>query len=178
MQSTIADLINLHGDALTRAEHQLAAVMLENYPVSGLGTIAELAAKAGVSAPTVVRLVSKIGFKGFAEFQAALRHEVEARISNPITKHDSWAEAAPQAHILNQFTDAVISNIRQSLARIDHTSFDDACRLMSDLDAHLFITGGAHIGTDRRLPVLAHAGDPPRREPHRGQLQRLAARPA
>jgi DNA-binding MurR/RpiR family transcriptional regulator len=71
MQSTIADLINQHGDALTRAERQLAAAMLDNYPVSGLGTIADLAAKAGVSAPTVVRLVSKIGFKGFAEFQAA-----------------------------------------------------------------------------------------------------------
>jgi DNA-binding MurR/RpiR family transcriptional regulator len=70
MQSTIADLINQHGDALTRAERQLAAAMLDNYPVSGLGTIADLAAKAGVSAPTVVRLVSKIGFKGFAEFQA------------------------------------------------------------------------------------------------------------
>jgi DNA-binding MurR/RpiR family transcriptional regulator len=146
MQSTIADLINQHGDALTRAERQLAAAMLDNYPVSGLGTIADLAAKAGVSAPTVVRLVSKIGFKGFAEFQAALRQEVEARISNPIAKHDSWAGAAPQTHILNQFTDAVISNIRQSLARIDHTSFDDACRMMCDHDAHLFITGGRISG--------------------------------
>jgi DNA-binding MurR/RpiR family transcriptional regulator len=146
MQSTIADLINQHGDALTRAERQLAAAMLDNYPVSGLGTIADLAAKAGVSAPTVVRLVSKIGFKGFAEFQAALRQEVEARISNPIAKHDSWAGAAPQTHILNQFTDAVIGNIRQSLARIDHTSFDDACRMMCDHDAHLFITGGRISG--------------------------------
>ena len=146
MQETIADLLTRHSDDLTRAERQLSAVLLENYPVSGLGTISELAAKAEVSAPTVVRLVSKMGFRGFAEYQSALRQELEARISNPISKQDSWASTAPETHILNRFTDAVIENIRQSLAHIDHTSFDEACKLLASTERRLFITGGRISG--------------------------------
>ena len=146
MQATIADLISRHEDTLTRAERQLAGILLGNYPVSGMGTIAELAGRAQVSPPTVLRLVSKIGFNGFAEYQAALRQELEARISNPITKHDNWSATAPDTHILNEFTDAVIGNIRQSLAQIDHQSFDAACALMADTDRKLFISGGRISG--------------------------------
>jgi DNA-binding MurR/RpiR family transcriptional regulator len=146
MQASIADLISQHEQTLTRAERQLAAVLLGNYPVSGMGTIAELAGRAEVSPPTVLRLVSKIGFNGFAEYQAALRQELEDRISNPITKHDNWSATAPDTHILNEFTDAVIGNIRQSLAHIDHQSFDAACALMADTNRKLFISGGRISG--------------------------------
>ncbi len=141
-QATVADLLSDNTASLTRAEHQLAAVLLDNYPLSGLGTITELAAKANVSAPTVMRLVQKLGFKGFADYQAALRHELEARISSPIAKQNSWAGAAPEGHILNRFTEAVIGNIRQTLSHIDHTSFDEACALMASHDRHLYIAGG------------------------------------
>ena len=50
-------------DVLTRAEKQLAESLLDNYPVSGLGSITTIAENAGVSTPTVVRMVQKLGFK-------------------------------------------------------------------------------------------------------------------
>ena len=145
-QATVADLLSDNSDALTRAERQLAAVLLDNYPISGLGTITELAAKADVSAPTVMRLVQKIGFRGFSDYQAALRHELEARISSPIAKQDGWAATAPQTHILNRFTEAVTGNIRQTLNHIDPVSFDAACGLLADHDRHLYIAGGRITG--------------------------------
>jgi len=140
--ANVSDLLTEKFDSFTRAERQLAGSLQENYPVSGLGSITSVASKAGVSAPTVARLVQKLGFGGFAKFQSSLRKELEARISNPITKHDSWAGKAPTGHILNRFTDAVLDNIRQSLAQIDHKAFDQTCRLLSDTDRHLFIAGG------------------------------------
>jgi DNA-binding MurR/RpiR family transcriptional regulator len=140
--ASVTDLLTEKFDSLTRAERQLAGSLQENYPVSGLGSITNVASKAGVSAPTVARLVQKLGFAGFAEFQASLRDELEARISNPIAKHDSWAGKAPTEHILNRFTDAVLDNIRQSLAQIDHEAFDRTCDLLADTDRHLFIAGG------------------------------------
>ena len=82
-------------DSLTRAERQLAGVILENYPMSGMGSITRLAEKASVSTPTVARMVQKLGYSGFPEFQDALRQEVEARFSNPINKHENWAQSAP-----------------------------------------------------------------------------------
>ena len=139
---TIADAIGKAFASLTRAERQLANTIVENYPVSGLGSITQVAEKAGVSSPTIVRMVKKLGFKGFPEFQAGLRRELEARISGPISKHDNWVQKAPDSHILNRFTDAVIENIRQSLGQIETKSFDATCKLLSDTNHPLFIVGG------------------------------------
>lgn len=142
MAETAQQRIRAVAGQLTRAERQLADAILENYPMSGLGPIARLAEKAGVSAPTVVRMVQKLGFSGFPEFQKALREELEAQISNPIAKHDSWSEAAPQGHILNRFTDAVIANIRQTLAHADPAEFDAVTALLADSRRAVYVAGG------------------------------------
>src|SRR3546814_16216429 len=77
---TIRDILD--GDAtLTPSEQKIARVLLADYPVSGLGTQSSLARRAGVSDPTVVRFVAKLGFDGFTEFQASLLDEVEDRRS-------------------------------------------------------------------------------------------------
>ena len=139
---TISDHIHKMLDDLTRAERQLALSVLENYPASGLGPLTALAKDADVSVPTVARMVQKLGYKGYPDFQAALREELRAKVKTPIAKHDTWAEAAPSGHILNRFTEAVIENIRLTLSQIDPSAFDHACDLMADVDRHLFIVGG------------------------------------
>lgn len=141
-EKTISDRIHQMLDDLTRAERQLALSVLENYPASGLGPLTALAKDAGVSVPTVARMVQKLGYKGYPEFQAALREELKAKVKNPIAKHDTWAEAAPSEHILNRFTEAVIENIRLTLGQIDPEAFDKACAMMADKDRHLYIVGG------------------------------------
>lgn len=81
---TVADSIRQRFDSLTRAERQLANTLLENYPVSGLGSITQVAEKSAVSSPTVLRMVKKLGFKGFPEFKIELRRELETKIADPI----------------------------------------------------------------------------------------------
>lgn len=139
---TISDRIHEMLDDLTRAERQLALSVLENYPASGLGPLSALAKDAEVSVPTVARMVQKLGYKGYPEFQAGLREELKAKVKTPIAKHETWAEAAPSEHILNRFTEAVIDNIRLTLSQIDPAAFDHACNLMADEDRHLYIVGG------------------------------------
>jgi len=139
---TIEERLQGRIDRLTRAERQLAQSLLENYPVSGLGSITTVAQNADVSTPTVVRMVQKLGYKGFPEFQAALRRELEAKISGPIARRDTWAEGAPDGHILNRFTDAAIDNIRQTLAQIDPAAFDATVALLADMEAPLYVVGG------------------------------------
>ena len=108
LAETVQDRLSALFPALTRAEKQLAGVITENYPVSGMGSITRLAEAAGVSTPTVARMVQKLGYSGFPEFQAALRVELEARMSNPIEKHEAWSRHAPESHMLNRFADAVL----------------------------------------------------------------------
>lgn len=155
---------------LTRAERQLADSLLENWPVSGLGSITKVAKNADVSTPTVARMVHKLGFGGFPDFQEALRNELEEKISNPIVKHDRWATEAPDTHILNRFVEAILHNLRQTLARIDPAEFDQMCALLSDKERSIFVAGGRvthslatyfyqHMQMMRRDVTLVSSGD-------------------
>jgi DNA-binding MurR/RpiR family transcriptional regulator len=139
-------MITARYDSMTRAEKQLANSLLDNYPVSGLGSITTVAEAARVSTPTVVRMVQKLGFKGFTEFQSRLHQELEETISNPITKHERMAPNAPGAHILNRFADAVIENMRQSLGSLDPAEFDAAAKLVGDRKRAIYLAGGRITG--------------------------------
>ncbi len=139
---TVAQRIHDGFDALTRAERQLANIILENYPVSGLGSITALAENAEVSTPTVARMARKLGFSGFPDMQAQLRHELEATISDPLTKHAKWAEDAPDTHILNRFADNVIDNLRNTLKHLNAAEFDAIVALLSDPAHTVAVVGG------------------------------------
>ena len=142
LDTTVAERIHSRFDRLTRAERQLANEMLENYPVSGMGSITTIAENSGVSTPTAVRMAKKLGFGGFPDLQAALRAELEATISNPISKHDRWAADAPDTHILNRFADVVMDNMRQTLRQLDPEDFDAVTALLSDRKRSVYLVGG------------------------------------
>jgi len=73
---------------LPRAERSVARTLSSDYPIAGLGTLAELAARAHVSAPTVLRLLARIGFDGFTEFQRALHVELSQRLAAVYEDYD------------------------------------------------------------------------------------------
>jgi DNA-binding MurR/RpiR family transcriptional regulator len=139
---TVAERIRGRFEELTRAERQLANAMLSNYPVLGLGSITAVADASGVSTPTVVRMAKKLGFSGFPALQGALRAELEATISNPIAKHDRWAENAPDTHILNRYADAAMENLRQTLRQLNPEMFNAVAALLSDQDRGIHVVGG------------------------------------
>jgi DNA-binding MurR/RpiR family transcriptional regulator len=143
---TVSDVIRVRYDTLTRAEKQLADSLLENYPVSGLGSITTIAENAGVSTPTVARMVQKLGYKGYPEFQLHLHQELEATLSNPIAKHDRWASNAPGTHILNRFADAITANLRETLSDLDTTTFEGAVALLRDRGRNIYFVGGRITG--------------------------------
>jgi DNA-binding MurR/RpiR family transcriptional regulator len=144
--ATVSDVIHAHYGALTRSEKRLAESLLGNYPVSGLGSITTIAENAGVSTPTVARMVQKLGYKGYPEFQAHLHQELEATISGPVAKHDRWATNAPGLHILNRFADAITGNLRDTLGDLDTAVFDNAAALLSDRKRSIYFVGGRITG--------------------------------
>ena len=66
--------------------------LLRQYPVAGLETVARLADAAETSGPTVLRLVTRLGFDGFALFQQALLGDVADRTASPLIQLDRGAE--------------------------------------------------------------------------------------
>jgi len=134
----------LRGDLtrFTPSERLLVAELLDHYPMAGLGSISELAGSVGVSTPTVVRLARKLGFGGFSDLQRSLRAEVSAQIRAPLSKKDQWLADSTDAHPLHRFADAVSSNVRNSLQRIDLADFDAVTHLVADPERKVLIVGG------------------------------------
>ena len=142
MAETIADRLKEAAGSLTPAETRLSGALLGDYPFAGLGSVTRLAENAGISAATVSRLARKLGFGGFPEMQAALRAEIEAQARGPLAKRALWADAAPGDHVLNRFTEAVIDDIRRTLAAVDIRSFDAAAKLLAEERRAVFVAGG------------------------------------
>ncbi len=140
--STVAENIRSVFDKMTRSERQLASHLLDNYPVAGMVSITEFAKTGGVSTPTVMRALAKLGFSSYPVFQEALRAELQQQLSNPIEKHQRWSSSAPAEHMLNRYADTVIDNLRQTLRYLDHNSFDQIVALLAQPEARIHIVGG------------------------------------
>jgi DNA-binding MurR/RpiR family transcriptional regulator len=86
----------LLGD-LSAGERKVARALLAAYPVAGLETVAQLAERANVSPPTVVRFVSRLGFGGFPHMQRALMREVHERMGSPLEQYPEPKGTGPAA---------------------------------------------------------------------------------
>lgn len=82
----MAERIRTAMPELSPAERRVARALLSKYPTAGLESTAALAERAGASAPTVVRFVSRLGVSGYREFQQLLRDEVQQRRASPLTQ--------------------------------------------------------------------------------------------
>ncbi|MDR9751791.1 MurR/RpiR family transcriptional regulator [Pseudomonas sp. SZMC_28357] len=104
---SLRDLITHPGLDLTPSERKVIRALLDQYPRNGLGPMSRLADHAGVSDPTIVRLVKKLGYGGYAEFQDALLRDMDHRLRSPITlllprahlqRGDAWSQFLDQSH--------------------------------------------------------------------------------
>ena len=127
---------------LTRSERQLAATLLQDYPVAGLQSITRLALAAKVSTPTVIRMARKLGFDGFPSLQEALREEASAQIKRPLSKLDALQANASAEHVINRFAEAVLSNLQHTLDWLDTAMFDEVSKILADTSRNVYIAGG------------------------------------
>jgi DNA-binding MurR/RpiR family transcriptional regulator len=138
---TVAERLQLRRAELTPAERRVARALMADYPVAGLGPVAKLAAAAGVSAPTVVRLVTKLSFDGYAEFQQSLKAEVSARLSSPLEMHALRHTAEPE-DVLARTEQVMCDAIRSSFATLPAAEFDHAVQLLSETRRPVTLIGG------------------------------------
>lgn len=140
--ATVREVIRQHYSDLTQSERKFANVLLENYPAAGLASITIVAEQAGVSTPTIARMVQKLGFKGFPQFHQALLKELQAKVSGPTERRANWASEAPDSHLLNRFAKAVTQNLQTTFANVPSEAFDAAAHLLANTEHPLFIVGG------------------------------------
>jgi len=139
----IRDRLTNGGVQLTRSDLKVARALLADYPAAGLNTVAQLAALADVSGPTVVRFVSRLGFDGFPDFQKALLGEVQARMNSPLAMIDAGkATSVPQELIYQEVIRSCVATLQTTAGMVPAADFDMAARLVSDPALRLHFIGG------------------------------------
>ena len=140
---SIAESIRQGLARLTSTERKPAMALLANYPVPGLETVAQFAKRAGVSGPTILRLVAKLGFASYPRFQQALRDELELRLQPPLAKVPARRKSRRlDPDFLNQYGRAIIANIERSLNEVPRSEFKGTLDLLGDRRRRIFLVGG------------------------------------
>ena len=140
MSRSVADVLRARRADLTPAELRVAQTVLADYPSAGLQTVGALAAAAGVSPPTVVRLVAKLGWNGYADLQARLRAELSTRSAGPA----DLLPAGPRdpSSVLGRIEAGVGAALAQTLRGTDPVEFSKAVGLLADRDRPVLLAGG------------------------------------
>lgn len=97
--------------------------------------------------PTVARLLRKLGFSGYGQFQATLRDELCEMISGPVAKRSVWKERLLEGHVLNHHSRQALKDQRRTMDQVDQDDFDALCRLLADRDRRTFVAGVRIAGT-------------------------------
>ncbi|GGV00247.1 sugar isomerase [Streptomyces litmocidini] len=135
-----------HGlGTLTPAERKVAHVLLAAYPSAGLETVATVADRAAVSAPTVLRFVGRLGYKGFPDFQAALRRELGARNASPLVLYEAaepTSRTSSADGLLKRSTALFGDALAQTLGEIPPHDLQTAVTLLADRKRRIVLAGG------------------------------------
>lgn len=127
-------------EQLTPAERQLKSVLMADYPFAGLEPIQELSRKARISAPSISRFVTKLGFAGFQEFQQTLVKELKQGSRSPIDLREGQA-TTQEASLASYLQRIEILNSELS-ERVSPAQFDRLCKLLGDPKRRIYMIGG------------------------------------
>lgn len=140
-EGTLSEMLRESLDVLSSSERKVARTILANYPIAGLETVAELAARAKVSPPTVVRCVSHLGFSGYPEFQKRLMREVHERLGSPLEQYGR-ADLRSGDGDLARAARVYSGSIATTISEIPESEFAQAVALLADVTHPVRLIGG------------------------------------
>lgn len=137
----LKNLLAKHDLRLTNKEQRISRILLANYPAAGLSTVADLAANAGVSIPTVLRFINKLGFSGYAAFQKSLIDEIGETLNSPLSLFKDQRQQAK--HSLYQAHMQMLAlSLDQAQANYVERDFEGIVDLLADERSVIHFLGG------------------------------------
>lgn len=139
MISSIAELISDRIGTMPAGERRAAQTLIANYPLIGLKTVAEFSTAAGVSSPTILRFVSRLGFQNYPEFQSALQDELAAQLQSPASR--TLNPASPSGAV-SPMLEATLDNMRETFRHLSDRQLADIAARLADRRGKTFLIGG------------------------------------
>jgi DNA-binding MurR/RpiR family transcriptional regulator len=141
-EGTVAQRIRQVRHTLAPGELRVVAALTDNYPTAGLVPIAQLAAEADVSAPTALRLISKLGFHGYGAFQESLRNEVQTRLFSPVAIYPSTDTPDTGESALSEAAHLYGEGLRATLNNLSADELGQTIRALAMTESKVMIVGG------------------------------------
>jgi DNA-binding MurR/RpiR family transcriptional regulator len=139
MISSIAELISDRIGTMPAGERRAAQTLIANYPLIGLKTVAEFSAAAGVSSPTILRFVSRLGFQNYPEFQSSLQDELAAQLQSPASR--TLNPASPSGAV-SPMLEATLDNMRETFRHLSDRQLADIAARLAERRGKTFLIGG------------------------------------
>jgi len=146
---TVRETIRREADNLTASERKIANAVMADYPYGALQTIQELAERTGVSAPSITRFVSKIGFAGYQEFQRQLIGELREGSRSPLDLKAT--ERLGGGDFLADYAHRAAAIVDNMASSVSQEQFDRIVELLSDPSRAVFLLGGRISDSIARL---------------------------
>src|SRR5262245_18289483 len=140
MATSVAEQITDRIDQLRAGERRAAQTLIANYPLIGLKTVADFSQQAGVSSPTILRFVARLGFQNYPEFQTALQDELAEQLQSPLNRAENPATMA--AGESSPTVTAVVDNIRETFRHLSAKQIAQLATLLADRKSKAFLVGG------------------------------------
>jgi DNA-binding MurR/RpiR family transcriptional regulator len=140
MAENVAERIADRIETMPPGERKAAQTLVANYPLIGLKTVADFAAKAGVSAPTILRFISRLGFQHYSDFQAHLQEELAAQLQSPLIR--SSAPASLRENGASPMVGASIQNIRETFRHISTHQTAEIVDALANPRMRITLVGG------------------------------------
>lgn len=138
---TVRESIRQEAPNLTASERKIANAILADYPFGGLQTIVELAGRTGVSAPSITRFVSKIGFAGYQEFQRQLIGELREGRRSPLDLK-ATEQLGDGGEFLDDYARRIAARLHEMGGSVSQAQFEHVLKLVADPARHVFLLGG------------------------------------
>lgn len=139
-QSPFDDLIGSQSDRLTRTDRRIASLILEDPTRLAFGTVADLAAEAETSGPSIVRFATKLGFEGFSAMQTYARTALSAQLARPRDRLVEAGAAGAEPIVQHAF-DKALGSIRSVVVGLDDGRVERIGALMAGASSVYILSG-------------------------------------
>ncbi|MEQ1944854.1 MurR/RpiR family transcriptional regulator [Mesorhizobium sp. VNQ89] len=140
MRQSVSELISDRSGSMSASERRAAQTLIASYPLAGLKTVAEFSQAAGVSSPTILRFVARLGFQNYPEFQAALQDELAAQLQSPASR--AGRKQPVRQGSLPVTAEATVANIGETFRHLSARQISDIVELLAQPKAGIFLVGG------------------------------------
>ncbi|MGG1658035.1 MurR/RpiR family transcriptional regulator [Brevibacillus sp. NRS-1366] len=138
-------------ESLSDGQKKVAKIIFENPSSVAFSSALEIGKQTGVSESTVIRLTQTLGYKGYAELQEMIKHELKK--GRTLSQYQEISSMKAEQSFVKQLMSEDIHSIQRTMDSLHEEEIKRAVEMISKAErifitASLYTSGLAHLFSD------------------------------